>query len=398
MSRSRQAFRLAAHLSDLTGVGVELVYDTGAVWHLSWADGPLREEMRTHLDGALADYRFAEMRDRTITTHRGTSTRAWAARAIASRREGTLATAVSEGAAWRRAHLPQKSPFGGAQLTPEDHALLSHINELIDVTPYPDRASAPEDEPLIEDLLAAGTRKLPYGGRTISEYDMARVLLNADRAPATGRAPELQAAPDPEPVPPRTSLTEEAVARTEAANAPFLQGLPGPREITTTGELAAVLARLPQDTPVFLGEGVVSHPGPIEDPVHSVVAHITACAEPSQPDDPDSVHQMRPALGLTTIRIADGQDPGAEFEREGTEPHEPLTRAEDRLTSHGNLADGIRDAAHVIDTVALLLQEGAEFIPPEHDAHVTITVETSRLRHAADRLRKTAAEAQKASE
>ncbi|MFI2764887.1 hypothetical protein ACH5A3_39665 [Streptomyces echinatus] len=203
MSRSRQAYKLAAHLGEVTGVRVELVYNTGAEWHLNWTDGPLQDQMKEHLADALAGHHYPDMRDRTIRCWRGHSTRAWAARAIAARREGTLTPAVAEGAAYRRTHLPPSRP-GTGDLSPEEHALHSHIDDLIDATAYPDRASATEDEPLIEELLAAGTRKHPNGYRQTGEYEMARVLLNADRAPAEHGRPDLKMVPAnparPEPV------------------------------------------------------------------------------------------------------------------------------------------------------------------------------------------------------
>ncbi|MGW7130924.1 hypothetical protein ACWGIA_21645 [Streptomyces bobili] len=77
------------------------------------------------------------------------------------------------------------------------------------------------------------------------------------------------------------------------------------------------------------------------------------------------------------------------------EPCDPLIRAEDRLASSGDLDGCIRDAAHVVDMVARLLDDGAGFIPHDHEAHTTVSVETSRLRHAADRLRKVAPDAQR---
>ncbi|MFD5848155.1 hypothetical protein [Streptomyces chartreusis] len=391
MSRTRQAGRLAAHLSEVTGVTVSLVYDSGSRWNMSWGDGPTRDQMRAYLTEALAGHHFPDMRDRQLHLHRGTSPRAWAARAIASRREGTLAPAVAEGAAWRRSH-PSPYRLRDSDLTPEDHALLSHVEQLIEATAYPERASVPEDEPLIEQLLAAA------GGRGASEYKMAPILLNADRAPSGEEPPQLRPVADKEqPMPPRISMDEQATEAAETATARFLQGLPGAREVTTTGELAAILARLPADTPLFLADPV-AHPGTVEDPVHAVVAHLTACAEPSDPDDLDSMHRMRPALGLTTIRVGSGQDAGAEFERDGVEPSDKLARAENRLDSTGDLAGGIRDAADVVAMIAELLDAGTKFIPSDHDAHATVTVETSRLRHAAERLRKTAPDAQKASE
>lgn len=198
MSRSRQAALLARHLFEVTGATGELVYDTGVRWNLYWTDGPLREEMRAHLAAALAGYRYVEMRDRTINCSRSHSERAWAARAIASRREGTLAPAIADGAAYRRA-LGVELPRLGRQDPGETHeyfALLRHVEELWRVTSYPERASAPEDEPLIEQLLAAGTRtRGDSGWCTVTEYDMARALLAAEQAPAEGQPPRLTVVP-----------------------------------------------------------------------------------------------------------------------------------------------------------------------------------------------------------
>ncbi|GGS25838.1 hypothetical protein GCM10010284_68250 [Streptomyces rubiginosohelvolus] len=70
MSRSRQAGLLARHLAEVTDVEVELYYDTGARWIAMWADGPLQEEMRAHLDTALAGHHYVDMRDRKIDCHR----------------------------------------------------------------------------------------------------------------------------------------------------------------------------------------------------------------------------------------------------------------------------------------------------------------------------------------
>ncbi|MFC6365112.1 hypothetical protein [Nonomuraea thailandensis] len=194
MSRSRQAALLARHLSEVTGVNVELYYHSGTRWILGWTDGPRWEEMRGHLDTALAGYRYVEMRDRKIDCHRSTSERAWAARAIASRREGALGPAIAEGAAWRRS-LGVELPRMGVRDPSETHeyyALLRHVGELCEQTAYPDRASAPEDEPLIEQLLAAGTRdRANTGHPTVSEYDMAKALLAGEQAPAGDQPPKL---------------------------------------------------------------------------------------------------------------------------------------------------------------------------------------------------------------
>ncbi|MFV8133195.1 hypothetical protein [Streptomyces syringium] len=201
MSRSRQAASLARHLSEVTDVAVELVHDTGAWWVLSWTNGPTREGMRARLDAALAGHRYTELRDRKIDCSRATSQRAWAARAIASRRAGTLAPAVTDGAAHRRA-LGVPLPRLGAADPSETHeyyTLLRHVEELCRTTAYPERPSAPEDEPLIQQLLAAGTRDRAHTGRpTVSEYDMAKALLAAEQAPAGDRPPQLTAVPAPE--------------------------------------------------------------------------------------------------------------------------------------------------------------------------------------------------------
>ncbi|MFI9031162.1 hypothetical protein [Streptomyces sp. NPDC053560] len=197
MSRSRQAALLSRHLSEVTGVDVTLSYDTGARWVLGWTDGPLPEEMRAHLDAALAGHRYAELRDRTIECARTCSARAWAARAIASRREGTLATAIADGAAHRRA-LGVQLPRLGSQDPDGSHeyyALLSQVEELCRATAYPERPGAPEDEPLIAQLLTAGTRPRPSGVRTLSEYDMARALLATEQAPAGDGPPRLTVVP-----------------------------------------------------------------------------------------------------------------------------------------------------------------------------------------------------------
>ncbi|MFE4382252.1 hypothetical protein [Streptomyces cyaneofuscatus] len=194
MSRSRQAALLARHLSEVTDVEVGLYYDTGARWIAMWTDGPLQEEMLAHLGAALAGHQYVDMRDRKIDCHRSTSQRAWAARAIASRREGTLSPAIAEGAALRRSlgvGMPRPGVHGPTH-THEYYALLRHVDDLCRGTAYPERASAPEDEPLIGQLLAAGTRDRAHNSRpTVSEHDMAPVLLAAEQAPAGDRLSNL---------------------------------------------------------------------------------------------------------------------------------------------------------------------------------------------------------------
>ncbi|GGY71361.1 hypothetical protein GCM10010363_60820 [Streptomyces omiyaensis] len=197
MSRTRQAFLLGRHLTEVTGVAVTLDYVSGAEWSMNWPDGPTDDEMRAHLDEALTSHRFAEMRDRKVTPLRGETSRSWAARAIASRREGTLATAVAEGAAHRRRMGERRLGPPDPRATPEYYALLRHVQELQRTTSYPERASAPEDEPLIEDLLAAATRTDQHGHqiRHVSKHDMAHVLLAVEHAPSGDQPPRLAVVP-----------------------------------------------------------------------------------------------------------------------------------------------------------------------------------------------------------
>ncbi|MFF2331983.1 MULTISPECIES: hypothetical protein [unclassified Streptomyces] len=195
---------------------------------------------------------------------------------------------------------------------------------------------------------------------------------------------------------------EEVLAQSEAALARFKEGLPAAREVTTTGELAAILAALPADTPLFLGEHLVARPDLSygTDVVQTVVAHLTPSAESTDPDDPDdldSIHQMMPALGLTTLYLTQGHDGGEEFEQHSLQPVDSWARAEERLLD-GDLDGGIRDAAGAVANIARRLAEGAEFIPKDHDAHATIRVEITRLEAAAERLGKIAPIAQEASE
>ncbi|MFC7795737.1 hypothetical protein [Streptomyces cinereoruber] len=200
MSRSQQAFRLGRHLTEVTDVAVPLDYVTGTEWSMNWADGPLHDEMRAHLDEAVAGYRYADMRDRKGSLLRGDTSRSWAARAIASRREGTLATAVAEGAAQRRRMGERRLGTPDPRATHEYYALLQHVRKLQRTTSYPERASAPEDEPLIEDLLAAAPRTDQHGHRMrhVSEHDMAHVLLAVEQASAGDQPPRLTVVPTKE--------------------------------------------------------------------------------------------------------------------------------------------------------------------------------------------------------
>ncbi|MFF8619264.1 hypothetical protein [Streptomyces sp. NPDC015350] len=156
----------------------------------------LYDEMRDRLEEALAGHRFTEMRDRKITFLRSESPRAWAARAIAARREGTLGPAVAEGVRQRAGRELPRLGAPDPRRTPEFYALTYYVDQLTQTTSYPDRASAPEDEPLIEDLLAAAARTDRYG--CVFTSDMAFVLLAVEHAPAGDQPPRLSLVPAPE--------------------------------------------------------------------------------------------------------------------------------------------------------------------------------------------------------
>ncbi|MFB7215723.1 hypothetical protein [Streptomyces sp. NPDC056255] len=70
---------------------------------------------------------------------------------VASRREGTLAPAVTNGAAHRRAlgvELPRTGVLDPSET--HEHCTLRHVEELCGTTAYPERADALDDGPLIQ--------------------------------------------------------------------------------------------------------------------------------------------------------------------------------------------------------------------------------------------------------
>ncbi|MFF7995054.1 hypothetical protein ACFZDG_35455 [Kitasatospora xanthocidica] len=137
MSRSTQARALGQHLSKLTGVRAELRYDAGSMWLVEWADGPTRDEMRDLVDKTITSHphHFGLMAGRTIRSSRHESTRAWAARAVAARRDGALAREVSRGVAARRALGVDEIRLGTLKpKAPEWYVLLDFVQRMIDST------------------------------------------------------------------------------------------------------------------------------------------------------------------------------------------------------------------------------------------------------------------------
>ena len=152
-ARSHQARALARDLSARAGARVEIQYDRPGEWFAEWNSGPSLEQMSDLITQLLRTGRYPDLQAQKIGCSRHCSPAAWAARAVAAHRHGTLAQAVAEGAAYRRG-LGAIHPSSGMQQSPEYFALLEHVGILILTTAWPERPSDPADEPMIERLLA----------------------------------------------------------------------------------------------------------------------------------------------------------------------------------------------------------------------------------------------------
>lgn len=169
-SRSTQANRLGRELSDAMCVEVEVRHQAAAIWLVEWADGPTVDQMRQQVTQVVAGPQYPALADRRLDYSRGTGSRAWAARAVAARRDGTLAGEIAAGVAYRRSHPIPKPAW--SDMTDEEVIVVQFVERLIEQTPYPDRASHPADGPLIEQLRTQGDH---------TEHAMARILLDADQ-------------------------------------------------------------------------------------------------------------------------------------------------------------------------------------------------------------------------
>jgi hypothetical protein len=189
-ARSRQAQHLARNLGRAAGIGVRVDYDGGRGYLILWGDGPTAEDMSALVTAELASGQYPDLPARLLSSARGYTARAFAARAAAASRDGSLASAIDAGAATRRQfgdYLPSRSVLSDAE-----HDALRHIEQLLDVTPYPERAADPADEPVITSLLHAS------GG---NEYKMLPALLqtrrNAEPAPAAAQPGQPAHVPGP---------------------------------------------------------------------------------------------------------------------------------------------------------------------------------------------------------
>ena len=105
--RSKQAKALVRAIAARTSVRpwdvtAEYVF-TGKRYLIQWANGPTSDQMRALIGELLDTGRYPLMVGMPLELWRSTTPRAWAARAVAAVREGTvLWREAGRGAAWRR--------------------------------------------------------------------------------------------------------------------------------------------------------------------------------------------------------------------------------------------------------------------------------------------------------
>lgn len=186
-SRSRQAWKLTQHLQERADVTrVDLHWMGGAEWNLCWSDGPTEPQMLALVTEAVGWSEFAALADRVFQCTRSFSPQAWAATAVAMRRDPQRRAEIAAYAAgWRSRH--GNDPRFNSD--PDQMALSVLVEGTIKTTERPERVRAPEDEPLIAALLRIGRNS---AGRSAPEYAMAQALCAVDRAPSTDQPPVLR--------------------------------------------------------------------------------------------------------------------------------------------------------------------------------------------------------------
>jgi hypothetical protein len=154
-ARLTAATRTLGELWSRGGVERAELHVLDHLWLVEWTDGPTLDGMRELVTGLIGEHVDAAGVD--VAFSRDTTARAWAARAIASLRDGRL----SEAAVLPGTPL-HPIGHGPADLTATTMALMAYVHLLIDGTPYPDRADLPSDQPQIERLLrtTGGNRAL----------------------------------------------------------------------------------------------------------------------------------------------------------------------------------------------------------------------------------------------
>ncbi|MCJ0875651.1 hypothetical protein [Streptomyces sp. AP-93] len=148
--------------------------------------------------------------------------------------------------------------------------------------------------------------------------------------------------------------------------------------LSTVGDLAALLARLPQDMPLVLDEHTR-----VTDPSD------TGLVQAITPRIVGVVPHVGPALQLGLVYVPDAEESvrAAAAARFDLPPHNPLARAE-VLLKHGYVVDGLLDAATVLDHIALLLEKtGPDWLEYDGADAQALQAEADRIRHAVVQLR-----------
>jgi hypothetical protein len=171
-NRSRQAQRLARSLTSLADVLVGVIHEGGHQYLVQWGNGPTMSTMLEHVTEQLATRHYPDLSAPMVRYARGYSARAFAARAVASLRDGTLTSAIRVGVQ-ERARLGISAP-SWSQLSAEELTAHQHVEGLLAETSHPDRPNSPTDEPAIAALIRVS------GG---NEYTMLPTLLSSDFLP-----------------------------------------------------------------------------------------------------------------------------------------------------------------------------------------------------------------------
>ena len=179
-ARSRQAQRLARELTQHAGNPVEVAYSDTRHYLIQWGNGPTREGMRDMVAAELNSGAYPDLSRQIFTWSRGYSPRAFAARAAAARRDGSLARAIEEGAATRRRLGVTQPRWSGTKLSSEELAACQHIEHLLATTPNPDRPTDPADAPVIATLIETSSS---------NEYAMLPALVAPGTRPGSQSPP-----------------------------------------------------------------------------------------------------------------------------------------------------------------------------------------------------------------
>ena len=150
-ARSCQAQMVARELTRLTGITVRVVHDGQRQYLVQWTDGPTLDCMHCMAIAQLSGGRYPDLQAGMLTYARGHSARAFAARASAAQRNGSLATAIRRGVLER--HRLGITPTLHARLSDQELAAHQYVESLLDQTAYPDRSDDPADEQGIAALI-----------------------------------------------------------------------------------------------------------------------------------------------------------------------------------------------------------------------------------------------------